>query len=140
MSIRIINKTQFSLKNIRVKSWLKSVIQSENFCLGEVSIVLIGKRTIKKMNEEFLEHTYVTDIITFDYVCEKIISGDLFICPEQVQENAKIFNEPIEKEMRRVMVHGILHLCGYKDKTKNQKVEMRKMENFYLKKLKLKFS
>jgi rRNA maturation RNase YbeY len=84
------------------------------------------------LNKRFLDHDTYTDVITFDYKKGKVISGDIFISIERIKENAGIFGKTFDDELNRVMVHGILHLCGYKDKTDNEASQMRKMEDHYL--------
>ncbi len=103
---------------------------------GEISIIFCTDDYLLKINKDFLNHDYYTDIITFNYVSGNIISGDLFISVERVKENAKAFNVKFIEELERVILHGILHLIGYDDKTTEQKEEIRKKENYYLRRLK----
>jgi rRNA maturation RNase YbeY len=84
------------------------------------------------MNRAHLDHDYYTDIITFDYTEDEVISGDLYISIDRVLDNAGLLNEPTDVELRRVCVHGILHLCGYKDKNSEEEAKMRSRENFHL--------
>ena len=84
------------------------------------------------INQAHLEHYYYTDIITFDYTEDEVISGDLYISIDRVLDNAGLLNEPADVELRRVCVHGILHLCGYKDKNSEEEAKMRSRENFHL--------
>ena len=85
-----------------------------------------------EMNRSYLEHDYYTDIITFDYVEENVVSGDLFISIDRVRDNAKTLGQSVREELHRVMVHGLLHLLGYHDKSKEEQVEMRSKEDYYL--------
>jgi len=101
----------------------------------EIIVNFVSKSKIKKINMDFLNHNYVTDIITFPYVQEKyIVDGELIISHEKVKENAKIFKTSYIEELKRVIIHGCLHLVGYNDENEAQKIEMRIKENIYLKK------
>ena len=110
------------------ENWLSDVIESEDKTEGEINYIFCDDEYLLKMNVEFLEHDTLTDIISFDYTMGSLISGDIFISIERVKENALEFNTSFEDELRRVMVHGILHYCGYKDKTEEDSVLMRKKE------------
>ncbi len=112
--------------------WLTDVIKSEEKVCGDVAIVFCADDYLLEMNRQFLDHDYYTDIITFDYCEENIVSGDLFISIDRVKDNAQVLGEPYESELKRVCVHGVLHLCGYKDKTLKDEKKMRELENFYL--------
>ena len=85
-----------------------------------------------KLNVEFLNHDTLTDIISFDYTVGNLIQGDIFISIERVKDNANDFNVSFEEELKRVMAHGVLHYCGYKDKTEEESLQMRTKENYYL--------
>lgn len=113
--------------------WIKRVIISEKKSPGEVSIVLCSDGFLLDMNNQFLKHNYYTDIITFDYSDKEVISGELYISVERVKENASIFNKSFDNELQRVIIHGVLHLCGYKDKTRKDQELMRKKEDQKLK-------
>lgn len=113
-------------------TWLSAVISSENYNEGEVSIVFCDDHFLHKLNVEFLDHDTLTDVISFDYSIGKEIHGEIFISIERVKENAKEFNQSFEQELSRVMVHGILHYCGYKDKLPTDANVMRAKEEFYL--------
>lgn len=102
---------------------------------GTITIVLCSDDQLLEVNRQFLQHDYYTDIITFQYTDNQQISGDLMISLDRVIENAKTFKVSTEKELHRVMIHGVLHLCGYKDKRKTDKELMTKKENTYLRKL-----
>ena len=114
--------------------WLNSVIKEEGMVIGELVYVLCNDEYLLKKNIQFLNHNTLTDVITFDYSEEEIISGDILISTERVVENAKIFNVNYLTELHRVMVHGLLHLLGYKDKTEKDANTMREKENYYLNK------
>lgn len=119
----------------RLKKWLAMVAETENRTVGEVTIALCSDDYIVAENVKFLTHNYPTDIITFDYCEGQIISGDLLISIETVASNAKLWKVSRERELNRVMVHGVLHLCGYGDKTEAEQKVMRSKEDFYLKRL-----
>ena len=113
-------------------TWLSAVISSENYNEGEVSIVFCDDHFLHKLNVELLDHDTLTDVISFDYSIGKEIHGEIFISIERVKENAKEFNQSFEQELSRVMVHGILHYFGYKDKLPSDARVMRAKEEFYL--------
>jgi len=114
--------------------WLNSVIKEEGMVIGELVYVFCNDEYLLKKNIQFLKHNTLTDVITFDYSEEEIISGDILISTERVVENAKIFNVNYLTELHRVMVHGLLHLLGYKDKIEKDANTMREKENYYLNK------
>ena len=114
--------------------WLNSVIKEEKMAIGELAYVLCNDDYLLKKNIQFLNHNTLTDVITFDYSKDNIISGDILISTERIVENAKIFNVNYLTELHRVMVHGLLHLLGYKDKIEKDANIMRQKENYYLNK------
>ena len=116
--------------------WINNVIKEEEMIIGELVYVLCNDEYLLKKNIQFLNHNTLTDVITFDYSDDKIISGDILISTERVVENAKIFNVNYLTELHRVMVHGLLHLLGYKDKIEKDADIMREKENYYLNKFK----
>lgn len=121
---------KFNLKNkTALKSWIAFIIQKEKKELGEINYVFMSDEDLIKTNIEFLDHHTYTDIITFDYCEGELINSDIFISVDRVKENAKTFNTSFENELHRVMIHGVLHLCGYKDKSKKDAELMRKKEN-----------
>lgn len=115
-----------------VSAWLKGVLSSENQKLGTITVVLCSDAYILRTNNEFLGHDYYTDVITFDYSEEGTLSGDLLISVDTVRGNANEYCVSYRDELMRVIVHGVLHLCGYKDKTEQETEMMREKENFYL--------
>lgn len=126
-------KTIFELKQKNnVSAWLHFVINSEDYILGEINYIFSDDEYLLKKNIKYLKHNYLTDIISFDHTVGNIISGDVFISIERVEDNSKTLDNQFIDELHRVMVHGILHYCGYKDKTKDQKQEMRLKEDYYL--------
>lgn len=112
---------------------MEYLIKNENKKTGDISVIFCSDGYLLKINEEYLDHSYYTDIITFDYCENSFISGDLFISLERIAENAAKFNVSFNKELARVIFHGLLHLAGYKDKTSEEQTEMVGKENFYLK-------
>uniref|UniRef100_UPI0030DAA519 rRNA maturation RNase YbeY n=1 Tax=uncultured Planktosalinus sp. TaxID=1810935 RepID=UPI0030DAA519 len=101
----------------------------EGFKLGEISYVFCDDEYLHKLNIQYLNHDTLTDIISFDYTVDEEIIGDIYISIERVRENAKEFNSTFEDELARVIIHGVLHLLGYKDKTELEKLEMRQKED-----------
>ncbi len=134
MPIRIFyEEITFKLPNpARVKTWVKSVAKLEGFEIGDISYIFCSDNFLLSLNQEYLDHNTFTDIITFDYSEDDTIAGDIFISIERVVENAEKFSNTTELEILRVMVHGCLHLIGYKDKSKTEKKLMREKENRYL--------
>ncbi|SDB61755.1 rRNA maturation RNase YbeY [Flavobacteriaceae bacterium MAR_2010_188] len=113
-------------------SWINSVILSENKKEGEISYIFCDDSYLHKLNMEYLRHDTLTDIISFDYSMGNEISGDIFISVERVKENAVDFEVDFITELKRVMIHGILHYCGYQDKNERDKSNMRAKEDHYL--------
>ena len=114
------------------KDWIESIILSEGKKLGEINYIFCDDEYLLKINQDFLDHDYYTDIITFDKVRGKTISGEIFVSLTRIKDNASLISKNYEEEKRRVIAHGVLHLCGYKDKTEEQQKEMRGKEDFYL--------
>ena len=117
-----------------IKFWINSVLKEERMIIGELVYILCNDEYLLKKNIQFLNHNTLTDVITFDYSKDNIISGDILISTERVDENAKIFKVDYLTELHRVMVHGLLHLLGYKDKIEKDANIMRQKENYYLNK------
>ena len=123
-------ETDFHLdKEETYQNWIRQVILSEGYTLGPVSYIFCDDDYLHRINVEYLQHDTLTDIISFDYTDGNTISGDIFISIERVKENAETFNTAFKDELCRVMIHGILHYCGYKDKTEEQQAEMRAKED-----------
>ena len=110
-------------------AWYSNDCQVEGMQLGDVSVVFCSDEHLLQMNKEYLQHDYYTDIITFDYTEDDVVSGDLFISVDRVEENANEFDAPFQDELHRVCIHGLLHLCGYKDKSDKEEELMRSKEN-----------
>lgn len=113
-------------------SWLERVIQTEGSVLGDIQFVFCSDEYLLDINRKFLNHDYYTDVITFDYCENQVVSGDLFVSIERVKDNALSFSSSFLEEFLRVSVHGVLHLLGYKDKTDEDIAMMRGKEQFYL--------
>jgi len=127
-------KYNFKDKLVR-KGWLKEVIKDAGKKIGEINYIIVSDEYLLQMNQQYLKHDTYTDIITFDNVRGKTISGDMYISIDRVRENAINFNVTEEHELNRVLVHGLLHLLGQKDKTKSDALEMRRKEELWLSKL-----
>lgn len=126
--------TPFKLKEkAKLKLWIKYITEKEKHVIGTINYVFCNDAELLEINLKHLNHNTFTDIITFDYSEGNIINSDIFISIDRVEENAKKFKVSFEEELHRVMIHGILHLCGYKDKTKKDSELMRKKENLALK-------
>lgn len=130
------DQTNFRLRDKRkIASWLKAVAQEEGYALGDVTYIFCSSEVHRKMNIDFIGHDYFTDVITFDYSDlkgEGIVSGDIFIDVDTVKDNARIYGATFTSEMHRIIVHGVLHLCGQKDKTPRAERQMHKKEDKYL--------
>jgi len=123
----------FKLKNkIKLKKWINNVIEKEGKKLNFVNFIFCDDNEMLEKNINYLNHMTYTDILTFDYTENNIISGDIIISIDRITENAKTYNVTFKKELKRVIIHGILHLIGYKDKSKKEKKIMREKEDFYL--------
>ena len=130
---------QFFFENIdsieitaQTSEWLKKLVIAENKKLGEINYIFVTDEGLLKVNQVFLNHDYYTDIITFDYVKGKTISADIFVSLPRISENALEHSRDFESELHRVLAHGLLHLCGYKDKTEDEQNEMTGKEDLYL--------
>lgn len=122
-----IKPPKFSKREI--SAWIKQVAISEGYKVGEVGYVFCSDEKILEVNNQYLQHDYYTDIITFDYTEGNIISGDIFISIDTVRTNAEKFGVAFDMELRRIIIHGILHLCGQKDKSPKDREVMTQKEN-----------
>ena len=126
-------ETNYNLKNkLKVKNWVKSILETEGKSAGDITYVFCNDEYLLGINEKYLKHDTLTDIITFDYSEKGKLSGDIFISIERVKENSVSFNTTLNQELGRVMAHGVLHLSGYKDKNPEDKKMMRSKEDFYM--------
>ncbi|MFJ1329261.1 rRNA maturation RNase YbeY [Capnocytophaga canimorsus] len=123
-------ETEFELPEQETvfQAWIEKIIASEEKELGELNYIFCDDNYLHQINVQYLDHDTLTDIITFDYTEEQIISGDIFISVERVADNAQDFNVDFQTELLRVMAHGVLHLCGYKDKSDAESKQMRSKE------------
>ena len=137
MAIRFSIETKYSLKNrTLIKQWVKTVVENKGKKLGEVSYILCDDDYLLEVNRQYLKHDYYTDIITFDYTENDRIGGDLFISIDRVRDNATALQVSEHEELMRVMIHGVLHLLGLKDKSEEEAKHMRKAEEECLELLK----
>jgi rRNA maturation RNase YbeY len=128
-------ETEFKLGDEKqFESWISNAIEEENCNEGELNYIFCDDEYLHKINVDYLNHDTLTDIISFDYSVGKELHGDIFISIERVADNAKDFEVSFEKELQRVMIHGVLHYCGYKDKTEDEKQVMRSKEELYMSK------
>ncbi len=125
----------FKVQKVRkIQQWLLQSAKSESKCISELNYIFCDDPYLLKINIEYLKHDYLTDIITFDYSDKSAeISGDIYISVDRAKENSVLFNERFDQELRRLMIHGLLHLIGYADKTDAEKKEMTTKEDLYLK-------
>ena len=123
-------ETDFTLDNESIyEDWISRIVDSEGFELGEINYIFCDDEYLHKINVEYLNHDTLTDIISFDYSVGNILQGDIFISTERVADNAKDFNVVFDDELKRVMSHGVLHYCGYKDKSVADEALMRSKED-----------
>jgi rRNA maturation RNase YbeY len=131
-------ETDFELENeSQYKDWISRIIESEGFDEGEINYIFCDDEYLHKINVEYLDHDTLTDIISFDYTVGNLIQGDIFVSVERVKDNANDFKVSFEEELKRVLSHGVLHYCGYKDKSPKDEALMRfkeeeKMQMFHV--------
>ena len=131
--IKYFSSTDFVIKDrLRLTSWIEEVINKERRLIKELVFNFCSDDSLLKLNKEFLNHDTLTDVITFDYSVSETISAEVFISVDRVRANSKEFHQDFNDEIKRVMIHGVLHLCGYKDKTTKEKALMSDKENLYL--------
>ena len=122
-------ETDFELENeAQYEDWISRIIESEGFDEGEINYIFCDDEYLHKINVEYLDHDTLTDIISFDYTVGNVLQGDIFISIERVRDNANDFNVSFEEELKRVLSHGVLHYCGYKDKSPKDEALMRSKE------------
>ncbi len=122
-------ETDFELENeAHYEDWISRIIESEGFDEGEINYIFCDDEYLHKINVEYLDHDTLTDIISFDYTVGNLIQGDIFVSIERVHDNASDFNVSFEEELKRVLSHGVLHYCGYKDKSPKDEALMRSKE------------
>ncbi len=126
-------KVKFALRDKeKLRRWINGCLKDYKKETGNINYIFCTDSYLLKINKEYLKHNTLTDIITFDYTEGKMVSGEVFISIERVKENAALFSGSFKDELHRVMIHGILHLCGHKDKTPRTKKEMTAKEDYYL--------
>jgi len=133
IDFQFINVRTIDLNSTR--DWIERIIFSEKKILGDIIFVFCDDQFLLKRNIKYLNHDTLTDVISFDYSNEKKVSGDILISIDRVKENAKLYNQTFSTELNRVMAHGLLHLLGYNDKSKEEAKIMKSKENYYLSKL-----
>ena len=122
-------ETDFELDNeAHYEDWISRIIESEGFDEGEINYIFCDDEYLHKINVEYLDHDTLTDIISFDYTVGNLIQGDIFVSIERVKDNANDFNVSFDEESKRVLSHGVLHYCGYKDKSPEDEALMRSKE------------
>ena len=138
MDIRVhYQNVKFQLKGSKeIKKWLTSSAGCEGYNIEKIDYFFIDNESQRRINEEFLEHHYYTDVITFDYTEGNNLSGEIYIAIDTVRSNTHIYKTRFREEYLRVMLHGLLHLIGYKDRSDAEKTVMRSKEDFYLRKKK----
>ena len=124
----------FVLRNkTLLRQWIDKVVRKEGYSVKELNIVFCSDKFLRKMNRHYLHHDYYTDVITFvDSKEKKLIGGEIFISKQRVKENGRIFKTSFKNELHRVIIHGVLHLMDFKDKSKRDKTQMQKKEDYYL--------
>lgn len=123
---------EFDLSKLNVEANIEKLVNNENRTLGDVNYILCSDAYLLDINRQYLNHDYYTDVISFDYCEDNVISGDIFISVDTVADNAKEYGVTFEKELARVMIHGVLHFVGYNDKSDEEVPVMRAKENQYL--------
>jgi probable rRNA maturation factor len=139
LSVRIFyDNTKFRLQRSGIiKAFIEKIIQTENRICEKLVYVFTTDEDLKKINVQFLNHNYFTDVITFDYSEDSGIRGEIFMSIDRIRDNARVYNVKTQEEILRVMFHGVLHLTGYNDITEEEKIMMRAREDFWLEKFRL---
>ena len=122
----------FPLDTSVINNWIENAVLSLGYSLKNLSFVFCDDEYLKNINVKYLGHDYYTDVISFDYSTEEGLVGDVFISIERVRENANNFKVSFNEELFRVIIHGVLHLCGFNDKTEKEIKEIRRRENYFL--------
>lgn len=126
--------TKFNISGSKrdVSAWVRAAVAEEGFKVGEINVIFCSDPYLLEINRHYLHHDYFTDIITFDYCENGVLSGDLFISVDTVKGNSEEYQVMFHVELLRVIIHGVMHLAGYKDKTDPDAAKMRERENHYL--------
>ena len=134
MSIRVFyDEVSFRLKGwSKVVEVLNNVVLNSGKITGDINVIITDDQTLREINVQFLKHNYFTDVITFNYCIENVVNGEIYISINTIERNAFNYNVSLKEEVRRVIIHGILHLVGYDDKLKRDKILMKEKEDFWL--------
>ncbi|MES2780676.1 MAG: rRNA maturation RNase YbeY [Bacteroidota bacterium] len=132
ISFNTVDTTYIIRQKSLIRKWIEASIKREKKTLGEISFNFCSDEYLLSVNKEHLNHDYYTDIITFDFSENNVVSGDIYISVDRVKDNAKTERKTLSNELHRVIIHGVLHLCGYKDKKPADTRLMREKEDFYL--------
>ena len=131
--IKFYSECGFELRNTQpIIDWIQITAKQEGKKVAEINFIFCDDDYLHKINLEFLDHDTYTDIITFDYSVGDEIVSEIYISVERVKENARDYSDCFEEELQRVLIHGVLHLCGYRDNGEKERIIMRKKENYYL--------
>lgn len=131
--IRFFTETPFKLKEKRkLRLWLNEIISNENKKTGEINFIFCDDHYLLEINNKYLNHNYHTDVISFDNSFDKILSGEIYISIDMIKYNAIKNKVDFSNELKRIMIHGVLHFIGYNDKTESEKTEMTAKEDYYL--------
>lgn len=117
----------------KIINWIENVVNTDNKILGDICFIFCSDDYLLNVNQKYLKHNYFTDVITFDYSADSIISGDIFISIDRVKDNSTIYKSSFQQELLRILIHGVLHLLGYDDKLPEDKSLMTSKEDYYLK-------
>jgi rRNA maturation RNase YbeY len=129
------HKVSFALRNRKkLKNLIAELFEKEGKSLGRLNYVFCTDQEILQINSKYLGHNYYTDVITFDLSKSERIEGEIYVSIDRVRDNAAVYKAPLSQELHRVLLHGALHLCGYRDKSRSEKASMKKREDYYLKK------
>lgn len=120
-------------QKLKIRSWIKNVVKNEGASITEINYIFCSDPFLKQVNIDYLQHDYFTDIITFDNSEEEgVLEGDIFISIDRIRENSTDYSDTFDQELRRVIIHGVLHLIGYRDKSDSEQKQMRQKEDQYL--------
>ncbi len=123
----------YTIRNKKhLKKWITQSIENESLKCGDINFIFCSDKYLLEINENYLQHFDLTDVITFDYSENEIVSGDIFLSLERIRENARLFHQKTKDEIHRIMIHGVLHLMGYHDKKPKEKILMTEKEDYYL--------
>ena len=133
ITYNIINVAMPDIREAEVSAWVRQVAKSYDKVVGDVNYIFVDDGTMLDINRRFIGHDYYTDHIGFDYTEGNALSGDIYISLDTVSSNAELFGVPYQEELRRIIIHGLLHLCGLRDKTDEERQQMQQAEDKALK-------